>query len=322
MKTKILFKTTAAVVTFAAFSSIAWADEPTPDCEFPGGAYYKATNTLRLESFNDDKANVEINNEATQCVNSKTKEFKLIVVRNTALAANSTIVIPANYKPTNDCIDLYEPVSFSTDENGEWTATAKHLMEQGQPNRPMLMITDTDRKECQDIKEIEFEAANLNSTVQVIPSFQIYNEKTFRNDWSFEGTYSFIRWEKGHADLGSVYGYAAKEKGKVTPGQFVQVGSNAYIPALRAYLKYIGTSQPQNKALFKEAATSEDEAFELPKSINVRLVEDNGTTRLAKWNIVTGEIKKLNHWYDLKGRKFQNKPTNNSVFINNARANH
>ena len=60
----------------------------------------------------------------------------------------------------------------------------------------------------------------------------------------------------------------------------------------------------------------------LPKTIEVHLIEDNGTTRLAKWNTVTGEIKKLNHWYDLKGRKFQNKPTNNSVFINNAQANH
>ena len=324
MKTKNLIKTTAAVVTVAAFSSIAWAENPSPDCEFPGGAFYAASNTLRLESLSEDNAIVDISKEAAQCVNDKAKSFTLVVVRNTALAANSTIVIPATYMPTNNCVKLYEPVSFSTDENGEWTATAKHLMDQGQPDRPMLMITDTDKEECQDIKEIEFEAANLKTTAQVVPSFQIYNEKTQRNDWSFEGTYSFIRWKAGDAELGSVYGYATKEKGKVTPGQFVQAGSNAYIPTLRAYLKYIGETPIQKKALSKEAESSEndEQAFELPKTIKVRLVEDNGITRLAKWNTVTGEIKKLNHWYDLKGRKFQNKPSNNSVFINNVRTNH
>ena len=326
MKTKNLFKTTAAVVSFAAFSSIAWAAEPTPDCEFPGGAYYEATNTLRLESFTDDKAKVEISNEAAQCVNSKTKEFKLIVARNTALAANSTIVLPANFKSENNCISLYEPVNFSDDDEGNWSVTASHLKGEGDGNKPMLMITDTDREECQDIKEIEFTGRELRSTEHAITYVWLYNNKSNDNDWSLEGTYSFIRWEAGHADLGTVYGYAAKEKGKVTPGQFVQAGSNAYIPPLRAYLKYIGKEPlpKKNKALAKTAESAQDneQVFALPKTIDVHLIEDNGTTRIAKWNTVTGEIKKLNHWYDLKGRKFQNKPANNSVFINNARANH
>lgn len=325
MKTKILFKTTAAVVTFAAFSSIAWADESTPDCEFPGGAYYAATNTLRLESFTDDNAKVEISNEVAQCVNSKTSEFKLIVARNTALAANSTIVLPANFKIQNDCVKLYEPVNFSDDDEGNWSVTASHLKGEGDGNKPMLMITDTDKKECQDIKEIEFTGRDLRPTEHAVTYVWLYNNKTNTNDWSLEGTYSFIRWEKGNADLGLVYGYAAKEKGKVTPGQFVQAGSNAYLPPLRAYLKYIGKDSPKkNKALAKAAESSQDneQIFALPKTIDVHLIEDNGTTGLAKWNTVTGEIKKLNHWYDLKGRKFQNKPTNNSVFINNARANH
>ena len=326
MKTKNIFKTTAAVVSFAAFSSIAWADEPTPDCEFPGGAYYAATNTLRLESFTDDNAKIEISSEAAQCVNSKTQEFKLVVVRNTALAANSTIVLPANFTSKNDCVNLYEPVQFSDDDEGNWSVTASHLMGEGIGNKPMLMITDTDRKECQDIKEIEFTGRDLRPTEHAVTYVWLYNNKTHNNDWSLEGTYSFVRWEKGNADLGLVYGYAAKEKGKVTPGQFVQVGSNAYIPPLRAYLKYIGKDPlPQKKkALTKTAESVEDNALvsSLPKTIDVHLIEDNGTTHLAKWNTVTGEIKKLNHWYDLKGRKFQNKPTNNSVFINNAQANH
>jgi hypothetical protein len=326
MKTKILFKTTAAVVTFAAFSSIAWADEPKPDCEFPGGAYYDATNTLRLESFTDDSAKVEISNEAAQCVNSKTSEFKLIVARNTALAANSTIVLPANFKIQNDCVKLYEPVEFSTDAEGNWSVTASHLKGEGDGNKPMLMITDTDRNECQDIKDIEFTGRELRSTEHAVTYVWLYNNKTQNNDWSLEGTYSFIRWEKDNAELGMVYGYAAKEKGKVTPGQFVQVGSNAYIPPLRAYLKYIGKEplSQKNKALAKTAESAQDngQVFALPKTIDVHLIEDDGTTSLAKWNTATGEIKKLNHWYDLKGRKFQNNPTNNSVFINKVRANH
>ena len=42
---------------------------------------------------------------------------------------------------------------------------------------------------------------------------------------------------------------------------------------------------------------------------------DNGTTRMARWNMLTGEITKVNGWYDLNGRKLNGKPENKGMFV-------
>jgi hypothetical protein len=51
----------------------------------------------------------------------------------------------------------------------------------------------------------------------------------------------------------------------------------------------------------------------------VTLVEEEGTTRTARWNMTTGEIVKVNGWYDLKGRKLNSKPQNKGMFIGNTK---
>ena len=78
--------------------------------------------------------------------------------------------------------------------------------------------------------------------------------------------------------------------------------------AMRAYLKYRGQTP---------LAKSVESIVELPETIDVTLVEEDGTTRLARWNTVTGEMVKVNGWYDLKGRKLNSKPQNKGMFIGN-----
>lgn len=309
MNKKILTAMTAGFLS--CFVSLAWAERPSGDatCEFPGGAYYKSNNTMYLESLNDEDARVVISNETVQCMNTNAQgDFNLVVQRNTKLAANSTIVLPVRYASKNNCVKLYEVVNFSTDDEGNWGVTAKHLKGDGDANKPMLLLTDTDREECQDIKEIEFKASNLQSTEHAITYVWLYNDKTHDNDWSFEGTYSYVRWEKDNADLGTIYGYAAKNKGKVEAGHFARLGTGAYVPPLRAYLKYIGKT-PLKKSV--------ESIVELPETIDVTLIEDEGTTRIVRLNTVTGEIKKMNGVYDLKGRKLNSKPQNKGMFIGN-----
>ena len=311
MNAKVL--TAATVAALSCFVSTVWAERPSEDatCEFPGGAYYKSNNTMYLESINDENARVEISNETINCVKENASgDFNLVVERSTKLSANSTIVLPMNYTPKSSCVELYEPNQFSTDEDGNWGVTAKNAKGQGDINKPMLMITHTDREECQDIKEIEFKANNLAVTGQADISVWLYNNKTQNCDWIFQGTYNFVRWDKDHADLGVVYGYAAKDKGKVTAGHFTKVGAGAYIPPMRAYLKYIGKTP---------LAKSVESIVELPETIDVTLVEEEGTTRMARWNMATGEIVKVNGWYDLKGRKLNSKPQNKGMFIGNTK---
>jgi hypothetical protein len=312
MNNKVLATT---IVVMSSLISSAWAERPEgePTCSFVGGAFYKSNNTLYLESINDENAKVEVDNNAANCIsNNKNGNFKIIVERSTALAANSTITLPADYQSANECIDLYEPLSYGKDENGMWVTAEKHDIDNGAAHRPMLMITNTDKEECQGIKEIEFTATGVTASTQTSVELTLRSEVSNQGDWLMRGSYSFIRWDKDHADLGKVYGYAAKTKGKVEAGQFTKVGAGAFVPPLRAYLLYQG-----DKALEKSVESTE---VELPETIGVKLIDkNNGTTRLAKWNMATGEIVKVNGWFDLKGRKLNSKPQNKGMFIGNTK---
>ena len=240
MNNKVLATT---IVVMSSLISSAWAARPEgdPTCSFVGGAFYKSNNTLYLESINDENAKVEVDNVAANCINNhKNGNFKIIVERSTALAANSTITLPADYQSANECIDLYEPLSYGKDENGMWVTAEKHDIDNGAAHRPMLMITDTDKEECQGIKEIEFTATGVTASTQTSVELTLRSEVSNQGDWLMRGSYSFIRWDKDHADLGKVYGYAAKTKGKVEAGQFTKVGAGAFVPPLRAYLIYKG----------------------------------------------------------------------------------
>jgi len=313
MNGKVL--TAATVAALSCLVSTVWAERPSEkaSCEFPGGAYYESNNTLYLESVNDENARVEISDATKNCIDEFTNkgEFNLVVERSTKLATNSTIVLPMNYSPKSSCIELYDPNAFTTNDEGVWNVFASNAAGNGVAHRALLMITDTQRKECQDIKEIEFTASSLqlvNEHTQAQLERELHNPKSGANDWALEGSYNFIRWDKDHADLGKVYGYAAKDKNKVQAGHFTKVGAGAYIPPMRAYLKYRGQTP---------LAKSVESIVELPETIDVTLVEEDGTTRLARWNTVTGEMVKVNGWYDLKGRKLNSKPQNKGMFIGN-----
>ena len=312
MNNKVLATT---IVVMSSLISSAWAARPEgePTCSFVGGAFYKSNNTMYLESINDENAKVEVDNVAANCINNhKNGNFKIIVERSTALAANSTITLPADYQSANECVDLYEPVSYGKDENGMWVTAEKHDIDNGAAHRPMLMITDTDKEECQGIKEIEFTATGVTASTQTAVELTLKSEVSNQGDWLMRGSYSFIRWDKDHADLGKVYGYAAKNKGEVKAGLFTKVGAGAFVPPLRAYLLYQG-----DKALQK---STDSVASVLPETIDVKLIDkESGTTHLARWNMATGEIVKVNGWYDLKGRKLGSKPQNKGMFIGNTK---
>lgn len=294
--------------------SVSWAERPTgtPDCEFDGGVFYKSNNTLYLESFNKDSSVVDIDNDAQNCVNSAAKKpFNLVVERNTKLAVNSTLILPVNgYSVKNSCIKLYEPNDISQKRGPEWEITA-NPMNGGNANRAMLMITDTGTEGCEDIKEIEFSVSgNVQVTAGQNLELYLHSQSLGATDWRLEGTYSHIRWSAGDPALGRVYGYAAKDKGAVAAGQFVKLGSGASVPPLRVYLKYAGTTP-----LAKSAAPAPAD-IELPETISVKLLDGEGDlTGIAKWNMATGEITKVNAWFDLKGRKLNAKPENKGMFV-------
>ena len=219
-------------------------------CDFPGGRLAKDAKILDLNSYSDDDtAKVYISDETVKCAGD-ISGYDIYVNRNTALASHSTIVLPVAFTlEKNDCFKLYDIYNFTTDKDGKWYAEA-HVVPDVSANRPVLLMNDTENKKCQNINTLEFKAkGQLSASQHAVTSVWLFNQKTGGNDWSFEGVYNFTRWEAGDADLGKVYGYAAKDKGKVTSGQFVKVGSGAFVPPLRAYLLPLNSRKRLKSAL-------------------------------------------------------------------------
>ena len=141
-----------------------------------------------------------------------------------------------------------------------------------------------------------------------------------KGQWEFIGTYQPIKWlsdpeAEGYtaeraAEIGSVYGFAAKDKTvdgtDYSAGQFVKIGSGAFVNPLRAYLKRTSTSGARMRGAVES----------LPSTMKVILVDANGsTTEIGTFSLdaETGD------WYSLDGRKLSAKPTKKGLYINNGK---
>ncbi len=142
------------------------------------------------------------------------------------------------------------------------------------------------------------------------------------NNWEFIGTHKRIKWTKDtsdpeysatrEAEIGSVYGFAAVEKGSDHVGDFVKVGNNVFINPMRAYLKKSSASPARAKAL---GAQTE----QLPDRMRVVIVSADGTsTEIGTLDTRTGEIS-LDEWYSLDGRRLSSEPTQHGVYIHNGK---
>ena len=143
---------------------------------------------------------------------------------------------------------------------------------------------------------------------------------TTQGQWEFIGTYDYIQWlsDNSRADeIGLVYGFAAKDLTVGTTnyevGQFVKIGSGAFIKPMRAYLKRSATAGA--RALTRGAAES------LPETMTVVLRGANGETTsvIELKNGKMEELDSFDSWYSLDGSKLSGKPTKKGLYINNGK---
>jgi len=128
--------------------------------------------------------------------------------------------------------------------------------------------------------------------------------------WDFTGTYENIEFKNPK----NIFGFAGGTDAKTNLGDFRKAACNgdkcASIRPFRAYLKCVP------KSLNKSA-----DEVELPETIKVFVVDDNGnkgTTAIGTLNTRTGEfVKEDNHWFDMKGRVLDHKPTAKGTYYNN-----
>lgn len=130
----------------------------------------------------------------------------------------------------------------------------------------------------------------------------------FAGTWNFIGTYAKKSFTP--SDIGSVYGFAAKNASGATVGQFVKAGEGAYIKPFRAYLTFTA----KTAAGAKRAAISSVESIntDLPESIDVVFYDENGAPMsIGHMNTATGSVvmDSRDLWFDLKGRMMDRKPS-------------
>ena len=136
-------------------------------------------------------------------------------------------------------------------------------------------------------------------------------QTTTQGEWEFIGTYDYIQWLLGNSradEIGLVYGFAAQDLTVGTTnyevGQFVKIGSGAFINPMRAYLKRSATAGART--------LSRGDAESLPETMTVVLKGANGETT----NIGTiGLDNETGEWYSLDGRRLSGKPATKGLYI-------
>lgn len=312
------FAKVALFLMVAVMATSAWCARPSesPTCSFTGGAYYKSNNTVYLESFAEKGALVKYDASAASCLNkSASDRLKVTIERSAALTQNSTLILPIAVRKsgqyTSSCVNMYDIYNFSK-VNGKWIADGKNMQDKLSANRPALIVADTKSSKCKDIKEITFLAQSYNNNPAPAKDqnleLWLHDNSAHTESFVFAGTYSYVEWKAGDGAIGKVYGYAARDKGAVTAGQFVKVGTGANIAPLRAYLRYRG----HGLAKVSSDAVSEED---LPETIEVRLHDSDSTLSIGKLNTITGEFKMEGRRFDLNGRAVGEKPANHAVYV-------
>ena len=142
--------------------------------------------------------------------------------------------------------------------------------------------------------------------------------------WEFRGTYSYIKWSDRVDELGRAYGFRAQAENSYAIGSFARIGSSATTRPFRAYLLKVANQQARRYTLAKSsAALSMASIVEetVPSTLNVVIVdrETQQTTVIGTLDTSTGEIKVVDSWFDMKGRKLNGKPTAKGIYYYNGK---
>lgn len=157
--------------------------------------------------------------------------------------------------------------------------------------------------------------------------------------WQFRGVYSRIDWPSGDK---RAWGFVANTSPNVEKiGKFKRAGVGVYINPLRGYL-YNTQAEEQSsvqqsarrllaKASYLSTQTASISNGSDSNSMEVDFIdrevevetevepEVEETTVISKVNPIFGEIKAINGWFDMRGRKLDAKPTTKGIYYFNGK---
>ena len=181
-------------------------------------------------------------------------------------------------------------------------------------NTPYIVVAYSEEPVSFHMRYASPEYVLLNTTTNERFVSRVYEDLK----WSFIDTYEYIKF----TDSKGIYGFAAKNKNKTKIGEFTKAAcsekSCAYIRPFRAYLRCTKPKASAVNALAKSADDAVASLDNLPETIDVQIIKaDSSRTYLGTLNTYTGEITVDDRWFDMKGRRLQQKPTAKGTYFNN-----
>jgi len=197
-------------------------------------------------------------------------------------------------------------------EDGFYTAKFATEVEANklEANVPYAVILNTDETKLE---------INVGAPVSIMTG-SVKSPKV--GDWEFSGSYANRFWDDGCTAQECVYGFAAADASddSYKAGDFVKGGSNVSVKPMRAVLRRVAESYAPRYA--PSFLGQNNAAEDMPDVIAVLFGDKNGEVMfIGQMNTRTGEItiEKADHWFDLKGRRLNAKPTVKGSYYNNGK---
>ncbi len=212
----------------------------------------------------------------------------------------STLMLPFSAET-----DGWELLQFKdvVKEDGKWVVNVEIAGNNIVANTPYIVKPAT-------------ESLAFDGQVKFSPTTQMTYSKAF-GKWELRGTYEYHKWTKEELLDEKIFGFADAEEDDIVVGQFVSLAAGAYVIPLRVYLVCNSIPQLGRPGVGDHAPIMSID--DLPEELEVRIVngDDEQTTTIGAINTRTGEIKFLDKWVDLNGRKLNAKPTAKGSYYRN-----
>ncbi|MBR4785621.1 MAG: InlB B-repeat-containing protein [Fibrobacter sp.] len=274
-------------------------------------------------------AQINTNSSETVEIPSDVSVNHVEFVRKFTVGKNSTIMLPFSIDTTKISGGSFKEFAYvdeSVPKAVFYNDVAGGVI---QANTPYIFVPTSDTL---IINIADGDSVILNTNNITVPVSEKDGGK-----WQFRGVYSRIDWPSGNKQAWGFVANNSPEQEKV--GKFKRAGTGAYIVPLRGYLY---NTQPEEqtsvqqssrrllaKAAYVSAQTASISNGSGSNSMEVDFIEREveaeteaeveETTVISKVKPISGEIKAINGWFDMKGRKLNAKPTTKGIYYFNGK---
>lgn len=278
---------------------------------------------IKVYEDEDGKLTAEIDGMSTGEVSTISPEDNVLVS-----SINFSREFPVNETESDK---MYSTIvlPFSIEKSKVPSADFYELKAVDVPNKTVEFWTVGETLQANTPYIIRTKAATLSFNLDegetvALNTSELNNPKSDDGAWEFRGTYSYIKWKDRADELGRAYGFRAQVENSNAIGSFARIGSSATTRPFRAYLLKVANQQARRYTLAKSSVALNTASIgeeTVPGTLDVVIVdrETEQTTAIGTLDTATGEIKIIDKWFDMKGRKLNGKPTTKGIYYYNGK---